>query len=103
MDELIIQQIDQIKKARFFKAIFDRMPTSDDLDIRNTKTPLFTGVNQFFQLLKNKGSPMVRSVDKRWNSLYPDILHLVQGLERLGLEYHNDEVHYGEPKETPNV
>lgn len=37
---------------------------------------------------------MVRSVDKRWNSLYPDILHLVQGLERLGLEYHNGEVSY---------
>lgn len=37
---------------------------------------------------------MVRSVDKRWNHLYPDILHLVQGLERLGLEYHNGEVRY---------
>lgn len=59
MDELIVKQIDPIKKARFFKAIFDRMPTSDDLDLRNTETPLFTGVNQFFQLLKNKGSPMV--------------------------------------------
>jgi hypothetical protein len=35
---------------------------------------------------------MVRSVDKRWNSLYPDILRLVQGLERLGLEYHNGKV-----------
>lgn len=37
---------------------------------------------------------VVRSVDKRWNSLYPDILHLVQGLERLGVEYHNGEVSY---------
>jgi hypothetical protein len=37
---------------------------------------------------------MVRSVDKRWNSLYPDILRLVQGLERLGLEYHNGVVSY---------
>jgi hypothetical protein len=37
---------------------------------------------------------MVRSVDKRWNTLYPDILHLVQGLERLGLEYRDGEVSY---------
>jgi site-specific DNA recombinase len=59
LDELIIKQIDPVKKARFFRAIFDRMPSSDDLDIRNTETPLFTGVNQFFQLLKNEGSPMV--------------------------------------------
>jgi hypothetical protein len=37
---------------------------------------------------------LVRSVDKRWNRLYPDILRLVQELERLGLEYHNGEAHY---------
>lgn len=37
---------------------------------------------------------MVRSVDKRWIRLYPDILRLQQGLERLGLEYHNGEVCY---------
>ena len=37
---------------------------------------------------------MVRSVDKRWSHLYPDILRLVQGLERLGLEYHNGVVSY---------
>ena len=59
LDQLVIQQIDPVKKARFFKAIFDRMPSSDDLDLRNTKTPLFTGVNQFFQLLKDEKSLMV--------------------------------------------
>ena len=37
---------------------------------------------------------VVRSVDKRWNTLYPDILRLVQGLERLGLECHNGVVSY---------
>lgn len=37
---------------------------------------------------------MVRSIDKRWNRLYPDIIRLVQGLQRLGLEYHDGEVHY---------
>jgi hypothetical protein len=59
MDELIIKQIDPIKKARLFKAIFDRMPTCEDLESRNTKTPLFTGVNPFFQLLKDEKSLMV--------------------------------------------
>ena len=38
---------------------------------------------------------MGRSIDKRWNRLYPDIIRLVQGLERLGLEYHNGEARYG--------
>ena len=39
-------------------------------------------------------SSMVRSVDKRWNTLYPDVLRLVQGLERLGVEYHDGVVSY---------
>lgn len=59
LDELINKQIDPIKKARLFKVIFDRMPTSEDLESRNTKTPLFTGVNPFFQLLKDEKSLMV--------------------------------------------
>lgn len=37
---------------------------------------------------------MVRQVDKRWKHLYPDIIRLVQELERLGLEYQNGEVRY---------
>jgi len=37
---------------------------------------------------------MVRPIDKRWNRLYPDIIRLVQGLERLGINYHDGEVYY---------
>lgn len=59
LDQLIIRQIDPIKKARLFKAIFDKMPTYDDLQSRTTKTPLFTGVNPFFQLLKDEKSLLV--------------------------------------------
>ncbi len=59
LEELLIKQIDPIKKARLFGVIFDRTPTYDDLQLGNTKTPLFTGVNPFFQLLKNKNSLMV--------------------------------------------
>jgi len=33
-------------------------------------------------------------VDKGWNRLWPDILLLIQGLGRLGLEYHDGEVRY---------
>lgn len=57
--ELLAQQIDPIKKARLFGAIFDRTPTYDDLQLGNTKTPLLTGVNPFFQLLKDEKSLMV--------------------------------------------
>lgn len=57
--ELLTQQIDPIKKARLFGVIFDRTPTYADLQLGNTKTPLFTGVNPFFQLLKNEKSLMV--------------------------------------------
>lgn len=67
MDELIVKQIDPIKKARLFKAIFDRLPTCDDLENRTTKTPLLQGVNPFFQLLKDEKSLMVtpRGVEPR--------------------------------------
>lgn len=62
LDQLIIQQIDPLKKARLFKAIFDKTPAYDDLDLRNTEKPLFTGVNPFFQVLKNEKSLMVRPI-----------------------------------------
>jgi hypothetical protein len=61
---------------------------------------------EFFPILQNKNwsiihpsfyiqhSCLVRPIDKRWIHLWPDIIRLVQGLERLGLEYHNGEVSY---------
>ena len=39
---------------------------------------------------------MVRLESKRWNRLYPDILYLQQGLECVGLEYHNCGALYAE-------
>jgi hypothetical protein len=29
---------------------------------------------------------LVRSVDKRWNSLYPDVVHLYHGLREMGIK-----------------
>ncbi len=61
LDELLVKQIDPIKKARFFAAIFDKAPTYEDLKLGTPKTFLFTGVNPLFQLLTNDKSLMVTS------------------------------------------
>jgi site-specific DNA recombinase len=45
LDKLLLQQIDPIKRAQFFGAIFDKMPTYEEVKSRKPKTPLFTGVN----------------------------------------------------------
>lgn len=59
LDELLIKQIDPVKKAQLFGIIFDRLPTYDEINPGTPKTPLFTGVNPVFQLLKAENSSMV--------------------------------------------
>ena len=61
LDELLVKQIDPVKKAQLFGAIFDRLPTYDEIKPGTSKTPLFTGVSPVFQLLKAKNSLMVTS------------------------------------------
>jgi site-specific DNA recombinase len=53
LEELLLKQIDPIKKAQFFGTIFDQAPTYLDLKGRTQKTPLFTGVNPLFALANN--------------------------------------------------
>ena len=48
-----------IKKARLFSAIFNQTPTYEEIKLGNQKTPLFTGVNPVFQLLKDENSLLV--------------------------------------------
>jgi hypothetical protein len=59
LDELIIKQIDPVKKAQFFGLIFRSLPTYADLCGRNQKSPLFTGVNPLFQAIVGNNFPMV--------------------------------------------
>ncbi len=59
LDELLIQQRSQVKKSLFFRALFSKKPTYEDLKTGNTKTPLFTGVNPLLALLPAKKSLMV--------------------------------------------
>lgn len=50
LDKLLIQQIDPIKRAQFFGAIFDKLPTYEEIKSRKPKTPLFTGVSPVLAL-----------------------------------------------------
>jgi site-specific DNA recombinase len=59
LDELLAKQIDPVKKAQLFGALFDRLPKYEDIKPGTPKTPLFTGVSPVFQLLKDENSLMV--------------------------------------------
>ncbi len=61
LDELLLKQIDPVKKALFFAALFDKAPSYDDINSGTQKTPLFTGVNPIFALLRANNSLMVTS------------------------------------------
>lgn len=61
LDELVVKQIDPVKKAQFFGLIFKTLPTYADLVGRNQKTPLFTGVNPLFQAIAGNNFPLVTS------------------------------------------
>ena len=61
LDSLLLKQQDPHKKAQLFGVLFDQLPTYDDLDYGTQKTPLFTGVNPVFSLLKLEKSLLVIS------------------------------------------
>lgn len=61
LDELLLKQIDPIKKAQFFAAIFDKLPSYEEIKSGTRKTPLFTGVNPVFETLLLSKSDMVIS------------------------------------------
>lgn len=50
LDKLLLQQIDPIKRAQFFGAIFDKLPTYEEIKSRKPETPLFTGVSPVLAL-----------------------------------------------------
>jgi len=58
-DELLIKQIDPVKKAQFFAALFDKLPTFEDLQNGTSGKSLFTGINPIFSLAKLPTTYMV--------------------------------------------
>jgi site-specific DNA recombinase len=58
-EQLLLKQIDPVRKAQYFGAIFDKAPTYKDLKPGTQKTPLFSGVSQIFALAKMDKSLMV--------------------------------------------
>ncbi len=61
LDELLLKQGSQVKKSLLFRALFNKMPTYEDLKTGNTKTPLFTGVNSLLDLMAGHKDLMVTS------------------------------------------
>ncbi len=59
LDELLLKQRSPVKKSLFFKALFTKLPTYEEIKPGNTKTPLFTGVNSLAQMVTSKNSLMV--------------------------------------------
>jgi hypothetical protein len=59
MDNLLLKQIDPVKKAQFFGVLFDRTPKYDEINSGNQKTSIFTGLNELFTLAKMEKSLMV--------------------------------------------
>ncbi len=61
LDELLLKQANPTRKAQLFGALFNQLPTYNDLDSGNQKTPLFTGVNSVFGLASLEKSLLVIS------------------------------------------
>lgn len=51
MEELLLQQIDPVKKAQFFGVLFDRIPKYSEITPGTQKSPLFTEVISSLELL----------------------------------------------------
>jgi hypothetical protein len=66
-EELLLKQIDPVKRAQFFAASLKKFPTYNDLKPGTQKTPLFTGVHPVFQLAGLEKSLMVIQIAEFWN------------------------------------
>jgi site-specific DNA recombinase len=69
LDLLLLKQADPHRKAQLFGVLFNQLPTYNDLDYGNQKTPLFTGVNALFRLAPLEKSQMV--IPRRIELLLP--------------------------------
>jgi site-specific DNA recombinase len=78
LEELLLKQIDPIKKAQFFGAIFDKAPTYEDIKYGTQKTPLFTGVNSLFEASRMDKTHLVNQPDVSWNQLLSELRELRQ-------------------------
>ncbi len=67
LDELLLKQRSQVKKALFFKALFTKLPNYKEINPGNKNSPLFTGVNPLISLLNADNSLMVipRGIEPR--------------------------------------
>lgn len=74
LGELIVKQIDPVKKAQFFGLIFRTLPTYEDLEGRNQNSPRFTGVNPLFQAITGSNFPMVNYEIRDWNHLKQELV-----------------------------
>lgn len=68
-EELLLKQIDPVKRAQFFAASLKKFPTYNDLKPGTQKTPLFTGVHPVFQLAGLEKSLMVIQIAEFWNRI----------------------------------
>ena len=59
LDQIMKKQIDPVKKAQFFGAIFREIPRYSDLKSGTEKPLLLTGVSELFQLASDKLPGMV--------------------------------------------
>jgi site-specific DNA recombinase len=50
LDQILIKQIDPVKKAQFFGVFFDRIPTYQEIKSGTEKLALKTGMSELFQL-----------------------------------------------------
>ena len=50
LDQLLVKQIDPIKKAQFFSVFFDRIPTYEELKTGTENSAILTGVRKLFEL-----------------------------------------------------
>jgi len=83
LDSLLLKQQDPHKKAQLFGVLFDQLPTYDAVDYGTQKTPLFTGVNPVFSLLKLEKSLLVNLIESDWNNILMEfrrLYHLMRGL-----------------------
>ena len=58
LDELLIKQIDPVRKAQLFGVLFDKTPTYEDLKTGTPNGTIFTGVSPIFAVAKEGKSLM---------------------------------------------
>jgi len=99
LSDILLRIRNPLRKAAFFGAIFNQVPSYEILAGGTQNNSAIPGVNELFRIGCFENPNMVTSRIFQWNSLGQDLVALYLRLVDLGMEYRDGQVYLADLEE----